>query len=639
LRLRKSKTVDGVHLKTTPIVFSTDKVASWYDANRVQLHTRLGPVHPNPDLPDFYDTPEFERGSEGAASLGASVLTRHFKARDEDPWWPSHTPEFDDGFSYDDARDNAGIAVAANENIAQRMLDEAYANDVHLINYYWLSSEARLAAEHPEWICRLPNGTPITHPRRGVFLDLASPYANIIRDRIIELASMGAEAFYFDSFHMPEEGSWGGAFEELYVQETGQAAPLNAQSANYEDWLQFKARFLSNFFKQLVDDVGAQFPHVQWLISDPSLAGLMSSQTNSQLVEHGIAKGEFKFALRFDEDVFEDNPTLRKPADDIRMAMGLATLRAAGDGAAPHIWMAGFPDANHIEGFVAGNLTYGAIANADIPEDNLLVANNPPDKTTRETIQHAVDIGVKVSPYLAGTNPDKFAAVLFSESLRDDQAGTLNKYREAIAPILGMYESWRREHVPVDVVNDRQVATSLDWITQYKVIFVVDRSELTASQQANLTAFESAGGVVLENPATVDWTTEVGFQAGRSFALNSIDAIYQPRFEVSTSHSKVHIQAHVTDEASENFTLLMSNDYSFVGSLRSGATEFESPPPPIDDLKITIPFSTIADSANKDLVVVDVMTNTTLTATRTTTGWVVNVPEFAIFSALSLSFA
>jgi len=128
-RLRFSRVATRQHLKTVPLnVSSNATVPDWYDENRVQLHSRISPVRSSRKQPGYYDRDESLMAASGVESLGAHVLTRHFKSGD--------------------------------------------------IAYYWLISEAALAAEHPEWVCRSSSGTPIAS-NRGAYLDITSEYGQI----------------------------------------------------------------------------------------------------------------------------------------------------------------------------------------------------------------------------------------------------------------------------------------------------------------------------------------------------------------------------------------------------------------------------------------------------------------------------
>jgi hypothetical protein len=142
----------------------------WFDANRVQGHTRLTLRKPLP--------PGFEAAAVGFKRLGADVFTRHVKSADEDPWWPTFKPLDDDGQPHSSRpRVINGVTVEPNDDIAARIIDEAHARGAKIIAYYWDASEATLESTRPEWICREPDRTPIVHWRRGTYLDLTGPYA------------------------------------------------------------------------------------------------------------------------------------------------------------------------------------------------------------------------------------------------------------------------------------------------------------------------------------------------------------------------------------------------------------------------------------------------------------------------------
>ena len=193
------------------------RLPRWFDANRVQGHTRL-------TLNErWYGTPEFTGAAAGFKALGAGVFTRHVKTADEDPWWPTALPVDADNRPHS-ARPRTinGIVLQPGESVAGKIIDEAHAEGLKIITYYWDASEKTLADRNPDWVCRKPNRkTPIEHHRRGKHLDLTGPYREVVLARLLELADMGADGFFFDYRHLPREGCWRSALEDAWRAETG----------------------------------------------------------------------------------------------------------------------------------------------------------------------------------------------------------------------------------------------------------------------------------------------------------------------------------------------------------------------------------------------------------------------------------
>ena len=640
-RLRFSSTVTGEHHQTVPIALApTTNVPSWYEENRVQLHTRNGAVHPNPAMPASFGTDEWLRSSEGAASLGSKVLTRHFKARDEDPWWPSYVPSNGGASLYAADRVNAGISLDAGRNLAQEYLDEAYANDVHIVAYYWLSSEATLSVSHPEWVCRTSTGVPISHPRRGTFLDLASTYADVVEGRLLELASMGAEAFYFDSYHLPEEGCWGGAFEQAFVAATGLAVPAGSTSPTYGDWIRFKADFLTSYFNELTATIQKQFPHIAMIISNVTAVGLFESQTTSTLAASGIGKTEFTFPTRFDDNFFAAHPAVYQPADDYRFALGWTLLRDASNGAPPHVWMAGFPNSDHVRAFVSSLITYGAIANIDVPEANLLVPNNPAGTSTRQTVEAGVELGNLLSAAVSGKTINTEVAIFFSEVQRNSRPSIGSAYAEVIGPVIGAFEAFRIENYAVNLINDSQLSDGTFNLSRFKILFITNLSELTPSQTAAVQAFVAAGGKVIENVADWNWTTANGYQDAKAALIAIAGTLTPPSLLTTGNTDNLHVQQYIDLTDPNKRSILISNNFSFVQSLRgSGANEPINPPPAeVSDLRITLRYTSGLDQQTApELEVSDWLSGQAIIAQRGIDGWLVDVPAFTQVAALKIN--
>jgi hypothetical protein len=98
------------------------RLPRWFDANRVQGHTRLILST------TWYETPEFTQAAAGFRELGAGAFTRHVKRGDEDPWWPTALPVDADGTPHSSRpREINGVILEPGENVAEEIIDEAHA--------------------------------------------------------------------------------------------------------------------------------------------------------------------------------------------------------------------------------------------------------------------------------------------------------------------------------------------------------------------------------------------------------------------------------------------------------------------------------------------------------------------------------
>ncbi len=159
-------------------IFVPASLPAWFTANRVHGHTRL-------TLSDWHD---FTGAAAGFKSLGAHVFTRHAKTGGEDPWWPTGNPQA--------------------PNVVKQFIDSAHAEGLRIFTYYWHMSEKSLHDPHQEWICKTIDGETIPASGRGIYLDMTGPYRELVLQRLLDLAAMGADGLFFDFRHLPPRGCW-----------------------------------------------------------------------------------------------------------------------------------------------------------------------------------------------------------------------------------------------------------------------------------------------------------------------------------------------------------------------------------------------------------------------------------------------
>jgi hypothetical protein len=559
-------------------------------ASRVQGHTRLR-------LGGWLDKRPFAKAALGFKSLGAEAFARHVKTRKDDPWWPTAEPIALDGLPLSD-RDRTidGALVARGRNLAKEMIDEAHAEGMKMAAYFWHMSEESLL-ESPEldldpykdWICRRYNGKPIVGPRdQGTNLDISGPYRELVLKRLLELTAMGADALFFDERHLPARGCWCSALEQAWTAATGlDAPPENDADPLYRQFIDFKAQQIEETFIYWRDAVKAQNPHVVFIVSTTTIPALTDREMTTRLARIAdSAKNEYRHALKsnYNKGVFEENADLQPPPDHVRQALGWTVLRDAADGRPPHIWAPGLPNICHAEAYAASLLTFGCIANMDVEEIVLGGREAHPGKTPVDALKAAFALGAKVSPHLGTARPIRWAAVHFSERIRNDYGDDYRAaWQEVLWPLTGMYQVLCEDGLPVGVVNDHQLEhNELD---AYRLL-LLPNPNLTPTQHRAVQAFTDAGGVVIYNDSNWEWSNPAG-TAGAAAAFRRVVGSYYGHAPVRVTGGPQGRYA-VSYDNNGKLVVAVTNDFSWVQITNRGdiPTTIRKPPPPAAGVEV-----------------------------------------------------
>jgi hypothetical protein len=493
------------------------RLPSWFDANRVQGHTRLGlgKYEPPPRPPRYwYGTEEFNQAAAGFKELGAGAFTRHLKSGSEDPWWPTALPVDPDGVVHSDRpRDINGIVLQPGENVAKAIIDEAHAQGLKIIAYYWDASEKTVAELHDDWVCRRPqHGKELKSPR-SIQLDLTGPYREVVRTRLLELAEMGADGFFFDSRHINRLGCWGTTLEAAWKAETGEDAPPlpkpgEEPSQRYLEFLDFRARKIEETFTYWRDEVKSRYRDVVFVISTDDFAALIDRGVTTRLA--GIAdsaKNEYCQAVhnKITRKLFEQNTVvLKQPPGHVRQSLSWTILRDSSEGRPPHIWHPGVPTEEQAEALAASLLTFGAIANMDVYERSLRQEDRR-GKTPVAGLKRAFALGKLVSPHLARAQPLRWAAVHFGERSRNHRGvNYLAMWQQVLWPLVGPYKVLTENGLPIGVVNDEQLEEGE--LDGYSLLVLPNPNELTPGQADTVAAFTARQGTVIENNPAWAWS-------------------------------------------------------------------------------------------------------------------------------------
>lgn len=595
----------------------------WYDAHRVHGHTRLQ-FGRYPMTADH-----FTQTAKAARALGAHVLVRHIKSSTETPAWLGEP-----GSEAEQRKRAAPL----------RELFEISAKEgLHTIAYYWHISDARSAEAHPDWVCRDTQGNPQMH-RRGAYLDITGPHRDDVARALLQAAAAGAEGFYFDHRHLPAGPCLGTRLEAAYRQKYRTAPAGRRTSPNYLRWRQFRAAEMAETFHFWERQVHAQFPDTVLLISATSIPALTLPDMTTDLVSSTPAKTEFRKALTpsLSGRVFEKNRDMAVPDKDVWLAAGWAVLRDASGGLPPHVWAPAFPDEPHALGFAAAVVTHGGIANMDIADELLVGKPVPAGKTPEAALRAAFAFGDQVSPTLSGSRAVRWAAVHFGEQARDRRwPDTRAQWSEVLWPFMGAYGALLRTGVPVNVINDRQLAAGQ--LGDYEVLVLPNPDELDAAQKAAVDAFERRGGVLIENQRNWQWHLKAGNAKAQADFLDRLEPrLTQAPVRLVSGPAGLHAVAYRRAAAGNNELIVaVTPDFSWVQdvALRKQERRKGSPPPGVPaGVTLELRDAGAAAAPDNGVRAVEAVSGEALKVTRTAAGLQITLPAFGLFALPVLSW-
>lgn len=622
----------------------SQELPGWFLENRVQGHTRLVINHVDWGL----NTPAFQNAGSMFKQLGAGAFTRQVKTCFHNPWWPTQKPADASGVPlWDGVIEPCNsqsprliqINLAADQNIVEEIVADAHGQDLKLIAYYWHMSEEALNELSPQGVFKESDCiTDICDPRNGSWLDISEAnYRQIVLQRLIELAGMGVDGFYFDHIHMPLEGGWCSALANAFKAETGSDPPVNADFNDrlYRKFLDFKAYKIEETFAQWESGVKNLFPDVVFVVSATGIPVPHNHYETTNLVRLADStKNEYKLAIKLHGvDTFFKNHGLAEPNGDIRQAFGWVLMRDSADGRPPHIWERAFPNRAHGLAASAAMVTYGTVANMNV--DERILAGDPPlaSSTPLEGIEAAFQLGSQVSPYLAYSRPLHWAGIHFSELARNRRGADLVlAWQEVLWPAVGAFSVFVRSGLPVGLINDYQLEKNQ--LEGYRVLFLPNPDELTRAQKNAIRLFVARGGILIKNNPEWLWSDPLKTaEAARAFRLglsNLIECLGAP-VQVISSARKMHGVAY-EDSRKRRLVVAVTNDYSWVQWLASGEVldpaDTNPPPGSINDAQVFVKFRKTPAS------VFEVLSGNSLVLESIPQGYKVRLPDFQTLALL-----
>lgn len=588
------------------------ELPAWYDGIRVCAHTRLG-------WPWRERRPELFLGVGGAfASLGFREYSRHVKSGSEPAWWPSAV-----GAVQPEARE---------VNYARKIIDDAHRAGCRILVYHRHMEDAHLAETHPEWAARDHRGNMTS--KRGPKLCFNTPYAGFVETRLVELAKMGADGFYFDEVHMPKPFCWCENCRRAFEAETGIEYPAEPDPFDpaFQKAVEFKNVTIERLFRRWRKAIHAVNPEIVLLIASNTYPMMVDRHTTHRLWRIADSmKTEFSLPDRASANrIFAVDETMAPTESDARLALGYAIARDACDGRPPHVWTHGLPNAAHARFATAGLIAHGAIANLDHSEATI------PDP---ELFSEAVALGNRIAPAFAGTRPLRWAAVHFSEHARDhylpDEALA---WKSVLYPVYGAFTTLLRARLPVGIVTDGQLEQGR--LEGYRVLFLPAPAHLTGPMQQAVERFRREGGLVVAQKPGWDWHQPEGGMAavGKRFLDEIAPALPSAPVRVTGGPEKMHA-IPFADSRGRRITVALVNDFSwvFTGSRRTrqgepipGVEERINRPPPPPCQGVTVHVR----RRDEPVRVYDAATGKPLEATPAGAGLRIDVPTFDCVSVV-----
>ena len=582
------------------------RLPEWFEENRVQAHSEHG-IELALRL-----TPEGH--ARVIRGIGAEVLTRIYLTRDEGAWWPSLVGEVH--------------PLVGDRDFAREISDAVHTAGMKVIAYHRHMSDAAMQREHPDWVCRLPDGSPFLEPRgktKTVFvLCLNSPYREYIKTRLIELADRGVDGVYFDNRHMPDVCTCRYCLEK-YRHQTGHEmnheAPIG--SPGYLKAVEFVNRSMVEAFLEWRAAVRQRHPEVFFCVKSSQYPMFFSPHIDYHLLAISDTSGtEFHKPFGHNPAVMRRQPDFAEPAFDDQVALGWSIVRDGSGGRPPLMWIPFIRDEEKSLYSAAAAVTYGCVAAMNMHIRDL-EADGP---RNAEIFRSTFEMGKRVSPYLAYARPIPWAALHISERSRNARiADRVQMWREVFAPALGAFQVLKESHVPWVTLSDLALSKPLDPRT--RVLVLPWPEELTDEQEDAVEHFESGGGGVIRLDPGAGWETTTNEPALMKQVARSIqEQAGRPPIAVEGPPA-MHAVCYEQSEQ-DRLVVCLANTWGWFRSTREPnpkPNEETSPPPPCAGVT-----ATLSHDFGRPRRVIEAARGSELPLEKTANGWRVSVPEFQV---------
>ena len=409
-----------------------NEVPDWYMSNRVQIHTRL--TLDDINKPDFFEFPK------KLAKYNVSVLTRQIKSGDEEPWWNSKVGTL-----------NAKTASfnSSGQNLAKRIIDQMHSLNMKAIIYYRHLEDAEMFRQHPDWACRDVDGK-ILKNARGVTMSFSSPYRDVVIERLKELASYGADGFYFDEVHIPFRGDFSSYSQKSYKEIYGVDMVADFKKGNILRYYDFRNNIIKKFFEDVRNALGSGTDAPVMLISGNNWPTLTDLHMNSQIFSEFILKSESNMPVK----LTTTKSTFKMP-EDLKIKTSIFGLNAFDysymrDNSAgpPHIWCPRLRTEDEVIATSSALIALGCIANLDIDIKSSLIDN----------FKQPLKWNSQYEEYFKRLKPYGYIGLYISENERNmyikDPSGA---WREMLMPAYTTFQKLYDAGIPVRILSDAYI--------------------------------------------------------------------------------------------------------------------------------------------------------------------------------------
>jgi len=544
------------------------RLPGWFEASRVQAHSEHG-IQLALKL-----TPEGH--ARVISNMGAEVLTRIYLTRDEGAWWQSKVGEIH--------------PLIGDREFAREISDAVHGQGMKVIAYHRHMSDAAMQREHPDWVCKLPDGSPFLEPRgktKTVFvLCLNSPYRQYIKTRLIELADHGVDGIYFDNRHMPDICTCRYCLAK-FRQQMGREMDYLAQtgSSEYLEAVEFVNRSMVEAFLEWRSAVRAKHPHVFFCVKSSQYPNFFSPHIDYHLLAISDTSGtEFHKPFGHNVSVMRKEPDFAEPAFDHQLALGWSIVRDGSQGRPPLMWIPFIRSEEKALYSAAAAVTYGCIA--------------------------AMNMHIRDLEADGARN-----AAIFSSSF------AMGK----ISPALGAYQVLKEAHVPWLIISDLTLSHALDSRTKLLVLPWPD--ELSEQQKQVVQEFERRGGHIVRLNPRAGWHAKTH----KPGLMKQVASEIQRRGEeppIKINGPRVMHAGCFEQHDEKRIVVSLANTWGWFRSTREPNPKLnEGTSQPCPCTNVTITF---ARTLGQPTRVLEVIRGRELPVEKTNDGWRVPVPLFQI---------
>ncbi|HSW46036.1 MAG TPA: hypothetical protein VLM89_10745 [Phycisphaerae bacterium] len=590
-----------------------ERLPEWFEGNRVQAHSESSLEIALRITPEGH--------ARSIRSLGAHVLTRMFLSIGEGAWWPTRV-----------GRTNPLIGE---RDFAAELIRAGHAEGLRLIGYYRHMCDQAMQAEHSEWICRKPDGTPaleVRGKRKDLYvLCMNSPYREYTKTRLLELADRGLDAIYFDSWHMPDICACDYC-KKTFRAETGHDMDLSAAvgSPGYMEIVAFVNRTMVQTFTEWHRAIRAKHPDVFLAIGSSQYPMFISPHIDEHLLAiSNTSKTEFHKPFGHEPRAMSREPDFATPAFDDQLALGWSLVRDASGGRPPLMWIPFLTSEKTATYSAAAAVTYGCIASLQA-----VVRNLDEDTSTNQKMFRSVfAMGDRVSPHLAYTRPVPWAALHISERARNARVGDMKQlWREVFTPALGACQALKECHAPWVVLTDDALAAGPS--AETRLLVLPWPADLTAEQKNAVARFEQRGGRIIRLDPKAGWhtrTSRPGLLKPLREAIRQQASGWPIRI---TGPERMHAMCfrHPTEK---RYTICLTNTWAWFRSERETVPSLKQQPeqPPCSDVTISL-----SPALGRPRKVFEADTGATLETEPADSRIRVRVPTFQVFACVVVRY-